>query len=97
MARGTLRHPTSGPKTGPPGLADRNDGTESSPIVIGCNTDGVEARDLLINLGDEIPEFAQGFPRVAELVTSDDNCRSLSRKRYAAYRDQGHDLTTHKL
>ena len=81
----------------PHGLADRNDGTESSPIVIGCNTDGVEARDLLINLGDEIPEFAQGFPRVAELVTSDDNCRSLSRKRYAAYRDQGHDLTTHKL
>ena len=81
----------------PHGLADRNDGTESSPIVIGCSTDGVEARDLLINLGDEIPEFAQGFPRVAELVTSDDNCRSLSRKRYAAYRDQGHDLTTHKL
>lgn len=81
----------------PHGLADRSDGTESSPIVIGCDSEGVEARDLLINLGDEIPGFVEGFPRVAELVTSDDNCRSLSRKRYATYRDQGHDLTTHKL
>jgi DNA polymerase IIIc chi subunit len=34
---------------------------------------------------------------VAELVTSDENCRNLSRKRYAAYRDQGHELNTHKL
>ena len=81
----------------PHGLANRNDGTESSPIVIGCDTEAVAARDLLINLSDEIPGFAEGFPRVAELVTSDDNCKSLSRKRYAAYRDQGHDLTTHKL
>ena len=81
----------------PHGLASRSDGTESSPIVIGCDAGGVEARDLLINLGDEIPGFAEGFPRVAELVTSDDNCKNLSRKRYATYRDQGHDLTTHKL
>jgi DNA polymerase-3 subunit chi len=81
----------------PHGLANRNDGTESSPIVIGCDTEAVAARDLLINLSDEIPGFAEGFPRVAELVTSDDNCKSLSRKRYAAYRDQGHELTTHKL
>jgi DNA polymerase-3 subunit chi len=81
----------------PHGLAGRNDGTESSPIVIGCDADAVEARDLLINLCDEIPPFAAGFPRVAELVTSDENCRQASRKRYAAYRDQGHELNTHNL
>ena len=81
----------------PHGLLGRNDGTESSPIMIGCDTDGIEARDLLINLGDEIPPFAEGFPRVAELVTSDEDCRSLSRRRYATYRDQGHELNTHKL
>ena len=81
----------------PHGVAHSNDGTEDSPIVIGCEETGVEARDLLINLCDEIPSFAEGFPRVAELVTSDENCRLLSRKRYAAYRDQGHELNTHKL
>ena len=81
----------------PHGLAGRNDGTERSPIMVGCGGEGVEKRDLLINLTDEIPPFAEGFPRVAELVTSDESCRQLSRKRYAAYRDQGHELNTHNL
>ena len=81
----------------PHGLAGRNDGTEESPIMIGSGDDTVKACDLLINLCDEIPAFAEGFPRVAELVTSDENCRLLSRKRYAAYRDGGHELNTHKL
>ena len=81
----------------PHGLAGRNDGTESSPIMIGCGEDNVEPCDLLINLGDEIPTFSEGFPRVAELVTSDENCRNLSRRRYSTYRDQGHELNTHKL
>jgi DNA polymerase-3 subunit chi len=79
----------------PHGLTGRNDGTEESPIVIGC--DGAADRDLMINLCDEIPACVEGFPRVAELVTSDENSRLLSRKRYASYRDQGHELNTHKL
>lgn len=81
----------------PHGLAGRMDGTEESPIMIGADSDGVAARDLLINLGDDIPAFAEGFPRVAELVTSDETSRQLSRRRYAAYRDRGHELNTHKL
>ncbi len=81
----------------PHGLSIASDGTEASPVVIGSDSDGVETRDLLINLCDEIPPFAQSFPRVAEVVTSDENCRHLSRKRYATYRDQGHTINTHKL
>jgi DNA polymerase III subunit chi len=81
----------------PHGLAGRHDGTESSPIMIGAGANVVDPRDLLINLCDEIPPFADSFPRVAELVTSDENCRKSSRKRYAAYRDQGHELNTHNI
>ena len=81
----------------PHGLVDSSDGTESSPIVIGYGATDVGDRDLLINLCDEIPACIEGFPRVAELVTSDENCRSLSRQRYAAYRDRGHELNTHNL
>ncbi len=81
----------------PHGLAGRNDGTEVSPIMIGYDDQGIGVRDLLINLCDEIPPFVEGFPRVAELVTSDETCRQASRKRYASYRDQGHELTTHNL
>jgi len=81
----------------PHGLTGRADGTESSPIMIGSDDEGIGTRDLLINLCDEIPPFMEGFPRVAELVTSDETCRQASRKRYATYRDQGHELNTHKL
>ena len=81
----------------PHGLAGSNDGTESSPILVGADAEDVDPRDLLINLCDEIPPFIEGFPRVAELVTSDETCRQASRMRYATYRDQGHELNTHKL
>ena len=81
----------------PHSVVGRDDGTGDSPIMVGCEGTTIENRDLLINLCDDIPPFAKGFPRIAELVTSDENCRSLSRKRYAVYRDQGHELNTHKL
>lgn len=81
----------------PHGLAGRDDGTQASPIMIGCDEQGIGNRDLLINLCDEIPPFIEGFPRVAELVTSDETCRQASRRRYAAYRDHGHELKTHNL
>jgi DNA polymerase-3 subunit chi len=68
-----------------------------SPITIGCEDESVPPRDLLINLCDEIPTCAEGFPRVAELVTSDDDCKQLSRRRFAAYREKGHTLETHNV
>jgi DNA polymerase-3 subunit chi len=65
--------------------------------MVGSDDQGIGTRDLPINLCDDIPSFMEGFARVAELVTSDETCRQASRKRYAAYRDQGHELNTHKL
>ena len=76
----------------PPGSADRK-----SPVTIGCDADPGETRDLLINLCDEVPPFAEAFPRVAELVSSDDDCKRESRKRFVAYRDNGHTLETHNV
>ncbi len=70
---------------------------QDSPITIGCETDGVEPRDLLINLCDEIPSVAESFPRVAELVISDQDSKLRSRNRYALYRDQGHEINTHNV
>ncbi len=68
-----------------------------SPVTLACGTAAIEACDLLINLSDEIPEFAEAFPRVAELVSSDDTCKQESRKRFTAYRDKGHTLETHNV
>jgi len=68
-----------------------------SPITIGCGDDPIPPRDLLINLCDQIPVFAETFPRVAELVSSDEPCKNESRKRFAEYRDKGHSLQTHNV
>jgi len=72
-------------------------GDTGAPITIGFGAASVEPRDLLITLCDEIPAFAESFPRVAELVSSDENSRAKSRQRYKTYRDHGHKLTTHKI
>jgi DNA polymerase-3 subunit chi len=72
-------------------------GDSGAPISIGYGADVVQVRDLLITLCDEIPPFADSFPRVAELVTSDDDCRAKGRSRYATYREQGHELDSHKI
>lgn len=72
-------------------------GDTGAPITIGFGASSVEPRDLLITLCDEIPAFAESFPRVAELVSSAENSRAKSRQRYKTYRDQGHKLSTHKI
>ena len=73
------------------------DGGNESPVTIGCRSGRVEAKDLLINLSAEIPAIAASFPRIAELVTSDEDSRQQSRRRFATYRDSGHTIETHKL
>jgi DNA polymerase-3 subunit chi len=68
-----------------------------SPVRISSGIANITPCDLLINLCDGIPACAKAFPRVAELVSSDDSCKQEGRKRFAAYRDQGHTLETHKV
>ena len=69
----------------------------SAPVTIGSGDIAVQGRDLLINLSDTIPAFAATFPRVAELVSSDETSKQESRKRFAAYRELGHTLETHDV
>ncbi len=73
-----------------------HDGAES-PVTIGCDGNFAGSRDLLINLGDDIPEFTDSFTRVAELVSADEHCRQVSRRRFAAYREMGHTPNTHHV
>jgi DNA polymerase-3 subunit chi len=70
---------------------------EEAPVRIGYGDTRPPDSDLLINLCDDVPAIAESFPRVAELVTSDDESRSLSRRRFANYRDGGHEIDTHNL
>ncbi len=72
--------------------------TPDAPVTIasvGGSRIGVS--DLLINLSPDIPADIAAFPRIAEIVSSDDDSRLQSRQRFAAYRDQGHTLETHTI
>jgi DNA polymerase-3 subunit chi len=76
--------------------SERND--LPSPVTIGCDKAAAENCDLLINLCDEVQaDFVAAFPRIAELVSSDEESRQRSRKRFVLYRDQGHTLETHNV
>ncbi len=68
-----------------------------APVTIGFEETRIGDQDLLINLSDEIPEMAASFPRVAELVTSDEQSRQMSRKRFVHYRELGAELETHHI
>ena len=76
------------------GVTGRSDG---APVTIGFDEAEIGDRDLLINLTDEIPSKAASFPRVAELVTSDEESKQKSRKRFVGYRELGVELETHNI
>jgi DNA polymerase III subunit chi len=69
----------------------------AAPVSVGFDPGYSGHRDLLINLDDGIPACAQAFPRIAELVTSDEDSKQKSRRRFVAYRDEGHELETHRV
>ena len=73
--------------------------SSSAGVTIGSEEDPGKgpARDLLINLCDEIPAIASDFPRVAELVAADDDGKLKSRRRFSTYREQGHEIDTHNV
>jgi len=70
---------------------------DDAPVTIGYGDSPAPDSDLLINLCDDIPPAAESFARVAELVTSDDDCRAKSRQRFSTYRDHGHEIDTHNV
>ena len=70
--------------------------TPESPVTIG-DREGIGASDLLINLADHLPADIGAFARIAEIVSSDEDSKQRSRKRFTEYRDQGHTLETHTL
>ncbi len=70
---------------------------EATPVIVGDGGDTPVDADVLINLSDEVPAFFSRFERVAEIVDSDPARRSLSRERFAFYRDRGYPMDSHRI
>lgn len=81
-------------------LASDNN-TEDSPIVIGHDNQMSgqipEHITIMLNLTDQIPQDTNKLKRILEIVAGSEEQRQQSRRRYAEYRDQGHELNSHKV
>lgn len=67
------------------------------PIQLGFKDMPVHQQNVLFNLSVSIPAFYQKFNQVIEIVFSDPLVQQWARERYRQYRDQGCEITTHKL
>lgn len=64
------------------------------PILIGTQAPPDSHRDILVNLGSEVPDWFSSFERVLEVVPEDPALRAQSRERYRYYRERGYALNT---
>lgn len=67
------------------------------PVLIGDGSSHPEELDVLINLGESVPPFAEHCVRVAEIVGAGDAGRRAGRDRYRQYRDRGVSIRQHNL
>ena len=68
-----------------------------SPVSIGADEPVNTDPDVLINLADDIPAWADKCERIAEIVDGDAHRRQQSRVKYKHYRDKGCQLQSHEL
>lgn len=54
-------------------------------------------RDVLINLGTEVPEDFEGYSRIIEIIPPNPDGRDAGRARFRKYRDLGLEPETHNL
>ncbi len=77
--------------------SDASQSVPQSPVVIGYHNHAPNSYDLLINLGQKIPQFCQQFERIAEVVADTDALRQISREHFRFYRKQGITPDTHQI
>lgn len=71
----------------------------SSPVVL---TDAPDARELphrqvLLNLGEDLPTGFEAYERVIEVVSLDEDDRQRARGRWKRYTERGYTIQRHDL
>lgn len=70
---------------------------DASPIRLHVDPLQLSGLDVLVNLGDEVPQGFEKFERLIEIVATDDHGRMTARQRWRHYTAQGYDLQQHDL
>jgi DNA polymerase-3 subunit chi len=69
----------------------------ASPIVLAEAAQAAPHRQVLVNLGQPVPQGFEGFERLIEVVTLADEDRQGARQRWKHYADRGYAITRHDL
>lgn len=68
-----------------------------TPILLADRPAQAPHRQVLVNLGDDMPQDFDAFERVIEVVTGDEGDRGRARQRWKQYAAQGHPIIRHDL
>lgn len=77
--------------------ADSPEVQSASAILLSEDPALCAGREVLVNLGDEVPAGFAQFQRLIEIVAVDDHWRMTARQRWKHYTAQGYDLLQHDL
>jgi DNA polymerase-3 subunit chi len=69
----------------------------ATPVLIASGALPESHRDVLINLGDDLPSEADHYARVCEVVAGDEDAKRKARIRWRGYRDAGLEPDTHNI
>jgi DNA polymerase III subunit chi len=77
---------------------DKDPSTQmASPVILTTALHEAPHQQVLVNLGQQIPEGFERFERVIEIVGLDEESRHSARSRWKSYADQGYTITRHDL
>lgn len=68
-----------------------------SPVVLAEDLRGSPHREVLVNLGAEVPDGFEGFERLIEVVTQEPQERQFARQRWKHYADRGYAIDRRDL
>lgn len=69
-----------------------------SAVVLTSDTlHNTGARDVLVNLGNAVPDGFESFNRLIEVVSTDSADRNEARSRWKFYTERGYTITRHDL
>jgi DNA polymerase-3 subunit chi len=68
-----------------------------SPVALTTGPMPAEHKDVLINLGNTVPEVFEQFARVAEFLDGRPEVRAAGRERFKAYRSKSIEPQTHNV
>jgi DNA polymerase-3 subunit chi len=69
----------------------------ATPVMISSGSLPDSHRDVLINLGTELPSDCGSFARVCEIVAGDEDAKRRARVRWRGYKDAGLAPDSHTL